>query len=285
MKKTALIFIVHLYMMSFVLLSCKDDDNANPAPPIAAACVIQSETTTSPGDISSLEYEFDEAGYLSRINRFDKFRNNTNVFETFALHVVSTKIDKFHPTSVATSYDADYLISSPFHGNVSITMDGVTTTDWNTYLFTYDTQGRLKVVSEQTPNIPNDYEWELTITYDKNDNVTSLRYDLTTGPREDVVVIEVQGYDDKPTPYAAISGWKYMINHASWNYSDPTRLIVSLSKNNPLKLQRIVKGVLKEENTMEYLYNDKGFPTQCSVALKTDIGQSSWVNTFTYQCK
>jgi len=68
-------------------------------------------------------------------------------------------------------------------------------------------------VIQHTPNTSADYEYMLTVSYDDNDNVTRLRYELITGPRDEITIIDVTGYDNHPTPYAGVTGWKFLMSN------------------------------------------------------------------------
>jgi hypothetical protein len=264
---------------------CKDDDNATP-PQATAACLIQSESTNLPGNEATWQYEYTSSGFPSKITRADKFGNVTDIIEVFSNQVTKSKILSGSPTGtvISTTYEGDYLRSLPPRSFVSITMNGVTTVNYELYIFNYDYKGRLHIISQQTPNVANDLEWELTISYNDDDNVTKLLYELLTGPRAVSTIIAVDGYDDHPTPHAGVPGWKFLMYNYTWNNYDPSPIIAALSKNNPTHYTFYSDDVQQAETTMSYVYNAEGFPVQRTNTSKNENGESSNIQTFTYQC-
>jgi hypothetical protein len=149
------------------------------------------------------------------------------------------------------------------------------------------------------------FRYELNFTYDDNDNVTQIKivYDLVRKvnvpqsgeSRIDYLQTSDEAlnitYDDKPSPYTAISKyWKFIGNDFSgfeaYNL-DKVRFWAGrcaiLSKNNPVK----ITGKLIATNgaaaadvnaTLTYQYNEKNFPV--TIALN-----GSGINSFTYNCK
>ncbi len=264
------------------ITACDKDEKISPPTPTSRSCVIKSESFTSGGSSDKRTFEYDYAGNLAVMQDFNEFDQVVRTTEMFPLYVATIEVGVFKPTKIATDYDSDYMNGSPVHGRTSFTFDGVTKTDHFIHYFTYDTQGRLITVEYVTPHVLNDNESKLTIQY-ANDNVSRLRYELTTGARDEIVVIDVEGYDDKATPYNAIKGWKYIKNLSAWQGSP--EFITSLSKNNPLKIKFYNKGTLTSEITHTYLYNDKGYPIQCNTVNKIGNNEGAWVTTYEYVCQ
>ena len=105
---------------------------------------------------------------------------------------------------------------------------------------------------------------------------------MSTGPRDNITIITVAAYDDKPNPYSTIPYWKFILPQR-WNNSEPEPLIVALSQNNPLDLN--YNNITSR--TMSYTYNEKGFPiTKTYVNKNIQTGATSTFNeTYSYTCK
>jgi hypothetical protein len=98
-------------------------------------------------------------------------------------------------------------------------------------------------------------------------------------------------YDDKPSPYAAISKyWKLIGNDISGYEAynlDKVRFWANrcaiMSKNNPVKITRKLRTVNGSPATdinaiATYQYNDKNLPVSMAV-------NGAGINAFTYNCK
>ena len=176
-------------------------------------------------------------------------------------------------------YEGSIFNALPVKLHVSITEQGITRTDIFTYFFFYDNKDRLIKIGEQTDHVIGDYEYDLSIFYDERDNVTALKYEFTTGPGT-VTTIAANGYDDKPNPFAGVKGWPFLM-HAAWDNYDPEPLFTALSKNNPLGFT-MPDGL---KRTMNYTYNDKGFPLKRINTNTNASGIYSFEETFDYQCQ
>lgn len=146
---------------------------------------------------------------------------------------------------------------------------------------------------------------ELVFTYDDHDNVTQAKiiYDYmqkVNVPQSGVSQIYYKQvsdellnvtYDDKPSPYTAISKyWKFIgedfSGFTAYNL-DKLRFWAGrcaiLSKNNPVKitgkLRQAIGLTLADINaTLTYQYNDKNLPVSTAI-------NGSGTNAFTYSCK
>jgi hypothetical protein len=149
------------------------------------------------------------------------------------------------------------------------------------------------------------FRYELNFVYDANDNVTQAKiiYDwskkTTVYPGGESRIDYKQTsdelltitYDDKPSPYTAISKyWKFIgedfSGFGAYNL-DKVRFWAGrcaiLSKNNPVKitgkLRQVAGGAPADVNAiLTYQYNDKNLPVSMAI-------NGSGVNAFTYNCK
>jgi len=187
--------------------------------------------------------------------------------------------------SLNTYYNANIFTGLPTEASQWITMDGITQSDYWNYKFSYDTKSRLIQVIESTPHVATDWEYKLSIFYNDQDNVTSLKYESITGPNT-ATMISATGYDDKPGPYSAIKNWQ-LFTHAAWNNYDPAPLFEALSKNNPLGYNITGDGVNAStmSRTMAYTYNENGFPIKRTNTNTNNAGTYSFDEVYTYQCE
>jgi len=258
-----------------------------PSPSPNAKCIITNETAGG----GSRVYEYDSQGMPLKITSYGpggspgtttNIRNNG--FETIG-------------TSPSSGYgyidDIWYMVSLfagelPYMAQVSATTDitptrplGITQVNYKQYFFFYDDKGRLNKIGEQT-NYVGDREWDLNIFYDDKNNVTGLQYVWTTGPNEVIPPVIVTGYDDKPTPYASINIWRFLMTN--WESNELEPILTALSSNNPLGY---TTGTFTR--TMAYKYNEHGFPVERS---NTNADTNSnppgatytFVQNFSYAC-
>jgi len=149
------------------------------------------------------------------------------------------------------------------------------------------------------------FRYELNFTYDANDNVTQAKiiYDwskkTTVYPGGESRIDYKQTsdelltvtYDDKPSPYTAISKyWKFIgedfSGFGAYNL-DKLRFWAGrcaiMSKNNPVKITGKLTTTggaapVDINATLTYQYNDKNLPVSMAI-------NGSGVNAFTYNCK
>ncbi|MFT3823344.1 MAG: hypothetical protein QM731_05465 [Chitinophagaceae bacterium] len=79
--------------------------------------------------------------------------------------------------------------------------------------------------------------------------------------------ITYKGYDDKPSPYSAVAGYRYI----SWQWAYPWQFYFSMSKHNPtqiieesLNTTTMVWSVYSQSD-LTYTYNDQGYPSQVKI--------------------
>lgn len=281
MKLTFKFTIVAVAAASILSSACKDDDNQT-TPSKPAACRVIKEYKTGTLDYTAYEYEGD---LPKKIVGYNEVEIPETTLEVLALEVRKTSNPSGFRTVLSTHYESDYLRVSPSSASISITYDNITTTDANTFLYRYDNKGRMVEVIQQTPNVTADNEYILTISYDDNDNVIRLRYDPFTGLREEITIIDVSGYDNNPTPYAGVTGWKYLMSNFTWNNHDPLPVILALTKNNPGTYHLFYKGDEKFSASFTYEYNDDGFPVRRDHVNKNETSESRFSTAYEYECK
>jgi hypothetical protein len=159
-----------------------------------------------------------------------------------------------------------------------------TLVNYYTYSFFYNAKNQLEKVSEQTSNIVGDWEYDLSINYNDQGNVQALQYKTTSGPNQVIPPVSVTAYDDKPTPYAGIRSWPFLMINFAWNNYDPEPLLTALSKNNPLNYSTGT-GASLFTRAMAYTYNSDGFPTERKNTNKNASGEYTFLQTFSYDCK
>ena len=107
------------------------------------------------------------------------------------------------------------------------------------------------------------------IYYDDNDNVRNIMYLPLTGPRVYSPIVTIEGYDDKPSPYAADPLiWRFTQQMMRWSYFGDFRMISTLCKNNPGKITVDYGSDYPASKTVDeisYQYNDQGMPTVATV--------------------
>ena len=281
--KRAASSILSITLFISVTVSCKKD-TVNPIVP-SNACVLQEEYTGLVGNQAVWEYAYDKSGNLITINH--NYPNGTpiTIMDVGSAGCVESKVvpPGSDPVITELRYEGD-MSGSPTKAFLSITLDGITRVNYKTFFFFYDSKGRLYLVGEQTDNIIGDLEWDLHIFYNDQDNVTGLSYEITTGPTGGSV-INVEAYDDKPTPYAGIKSWRFLLNHWAWDNYDPEPILTALSKNNPLDYA-LNKGTPGQYlRTMTYEYNENGFPLRRINTNKNASGEYTFEQTFAYECR
>jgi hypothetical protein len=269
-----------LFLAIFILaLGC--DKSKTPSPVgMVAQCVIQNETTSLSGNAASWKYEYDSKGMPLKITKY-----GSNNAEVSALTVNFDSV--VNAAGVAKSvmrYDVDLSLKKlPATVQVSATdPEGVVQHNYKQYIFSYDDKSRLVTVREKTTWV-GDAEWNLTITYNDKNNVTELLYEWVEGPVTGTVSIAAADYDDKPTPYASMPAWKFLMNNFAWDNYDPEPVLTALSSNNPLGYS-FGTGDNFFSRTMTYTYNEQGFPLARINTNKNKNGEYTFTQTFSYAC-
>jgi hypothetical protein len=268
-----------LFILFLTLFACQKDDDSSPVAVVVAACRIQKEMTD---DGHSLLYSYDDDGNPTKIESYNPYYM-THVLNVLSNGMSIAEVNKLHPMTFTTYYGVGFLTALPDVALISVTMDSVTQVNWKTYFFHYDFRGRLVRVGEETENVQGDDEWELLITYNEQDNVIKMVYRLTTGTLNVSTVIVVDGHDHHQTPYAGVKGYKFLT--LNWDNSDSWPIITALSKNNPTRYRLIVNEVESMEVSIEYEYNEQGFPLVRTVTNRNDAGQRTYRLTYEYACQ
>lgn len=272
MKKIFSLSMLAVCIVAFI--SCKKENNSTT--PTTAKCKPLTESSNLVGNNVSYTYSYNTDGTLANIS-YPPY-NMAVGYNATSLTYPATYTPGLTDSS-NTGYTGNIYTGSPTKATVFLTINGVTIRNYMIYTFSYDSKGRLIKVIETTPNIANDDEYQLTVTYNDQDNVTQLKYENYTGTAY-VANINATGYDDKPSPYSGIKNWPFLM-HAGWSNYDPAPLFEALSKNNPLGYS----GDVTVTRTMEYTYNDNGFPIKRVNTNKNSSGTYSFDETYTYQCE
>lgn len=272
-----IVHITALLLLILIVTGCKKTGGSPPAVQ-TAQCRPVKEFTTLSGNEASYEYTYSNDGKVTMIKNYYPYHVIKD--STIVGDKTTANYKAEWPYSI---WVADYSNSFdllPYKTQLAVTEGTITRTDQFTYFFFYDSKNRLCRVGEQTDLVVGDNEYDLVISYNDQDNVTALRYEFTTGPRT-VTTIAATGYDDKPTPFAAIKNWPFIM-HAAWDNYDPEPLFTALSKNNPLGY--IMPDGFKRE--MSYTYNSNGFPIKRANTNISASGETySFDETFEYECQ
>lgn len=267
---------------AFVIIMIGCDKDNTPTPIAQGNCLLAQEVLNNSEE--TLKFEYDEQGNPSFVRRFDRYGTESETYTTYSNQIRHDYEVSSSPVVVTIEYwNADIFTRLPALAYMSLTQGGETKVHYQTFIFSYDDKGRLKKVSQQTENIPNDFEYDLDIHYDDNDNVTVLQYEVTTGPHE-LTGISVERYDDKPSPFTGVKGYLFLMINYSWNNSDPGPIIAALSKNNPLDYT-LGEGATKWEREMVYKYNEEGYPIERKSTNRHENGEHTFIDTFSYTCK
>lgn len=276
-QKTLTLFFAIVGLM--LLLGC--DKSTAPSPVgVNTQCIIQNETTALSGNAASWKYEYDPQGMPLKIT---KYGTNDIVLSSTAVARDSV-VKSTEAAKLVMRYDADLSLKKlPTVAQISITNSGgIVQANYMQYYFFYDDKSRLTKISERTV-FAGDGEWDLTISYNDQNNVTELRYEWVTGPITGTTSITVTAYDDKPSPYAAMPMWKFLMNNFAWDNYDPEPVLTALSSNNPLNYS-FGTGDNLFSRTMTYTYNEQGFPLARINTNKNKNGEYTFNQTFSYTC-
>jgi len=305
-----------------ILHGCGKPNN-NPIPPPAntAGCAITGDVDEALG---SRIFEYDDKGLLVKMTGPNYY------YGPFVRTITSAKaVDAYPSSSVdgnGNHYNGNINITYSYTGGSGNIYDGnpeylhesfVASNPPNAskrdslYQFEFDDAKKHLTTVLIATNGSKDangftlFRYELNFTYDAHDNVTQVKilYDYErkfSVPQTGETRIDYQQtsdellnitYDDKPSPYTAISKyWKFIGEDFSGFIAynlDKLRFWAGrcaiMSKNNPLK----ITGKLKQgfdptpldiNATLTYQYNGKGFPVSMAI-------NSAGVNAFTYNCK
>lgn len=263
-----------------VFTSCTKDSISNTTPTTAKCKPLTESSNFNAGNVT-YTYSYNTDGTLANISYPP---NNMAVNYNATLITYPSRTTTL-TDSLNTAYDANIYTGLPTKATQFLTLDGITYRNYMVFTFSYDLKNRLAKVIETTPNVANDVEYQLTIIYNDQDNVSQLKYESFNGPAF-FIAINATGYDDKPSPYLGIKNW-YLSMHASWNNYDPAPILEALSKNNLLGFNITGDGVNAStvSRTMAYTYNENGFPLIRTNTNKNNSGTYSFDETYTYQCK
>ncbi len=265
-----------------VMSACKK--NAAPVTPTIplAKCIIKLEATTLAGNEKTWQYEFDATGKPTVIK---VLRPNGSEEGS---HQIGTNSTRYDFGTVGNYRILKYEVSDMFRelpakAFVSPNINGILSVNYYTYFFFYNASKQLIKVGQQTDFVIGDAEYDLNISYNAQGNVSALQYVWTTGPNQVIAPITVTAYDDKPTPYAGVKSWEYLLVNFNWDNFDPEPIITALSNNNPLNYSK-GSGTDLFTREMVYTYNNDGFPTERKNTNRNANGIYTFVQTFTYNC-
>ena len=257
---------------------------SNPTPSIpSSACVLMSASKSGGGGFLT-DYQYGSDGRLIaiRYKPSSGTKDSAAVADMSIVHYYTGTLGL--PAYSATTYTGDdpgrdmsLFIGSPQESHSGFNDGKDTFTDVRTFYFGYDGKGRINEVKEETPNVVGDYEYDLFISYDANDNVSQLQLKYTTGPNQTLTMTPA-GYDDKVNPFSDTKGGRFIFSN--WDYAQT--LFTSLSKHNCLGYQ-----VGDTKITTTYTYNEQNYPlVQTDVNYNSYSGQTGTTNiTYQYVCK
>ena len=267
-----------LVLLLLLAASCGKDKPAAPATP-NTSCKPTGFSSNEGGNFTSDVFTYGADGNVSMIKHY--LQNVLRTTERVSANATSTTQPATVRAGLTDSfnvyYDADIFSHLPASARVWITLDGITQVDYKYYAYLYDSKNRLVKVKESTPHILTDYEYDLQIAYNDQDNVTALTFVSTTGPAG-TTTIQATGYDNKPNPYSGIKNWSFIMQK-DWTNYDPGPVMTALSKNNPTGYT--YNGYTR---TSVFTYNDKGFPVTIVHTNSTLSGSASFTENYTYLC-
>jgi len=297
----------------------KPNNNPIPDPVNTAGCVITSDVEQSLG---SRLFEYDDKGYLTKMTGPNYY------YGPFVETITSAKVVDNYPTqsvtgngthlsgTINTTYTFSGGSGNVYDGDPEI-MHQLFTASNPPYSIKRDTLFQFKYQDAKkhltTVAMPGNglqdsegytlFRVELNFTYDDNDNVSQVKivynyYQVIKQPGESHTYVKQVSddllnitYDDKPSPYSAISKyWKFVggdfLGFDAYNL-DKLRYWAGrcaiLSKNNPVKItgklrQAFGTPLMDINANLTYEYNEKGFPVSTAI-------NGSGANAFTYTCK
>lgn len=264
--------LLFFLIVSATAVSCGGDDN-DPSPGESFNdCVPLQFVSNLPGNYAKYDFTYTDG-------------KPTKVTLSNAYFVVSTRTITYDGDAIVKVTEAaeEHTVETTYHfasGDQPVRSD--VTLDGNfvwSFIFGYS-GNKLTTVTYSTPHLDTDWEWQLTVTYNGDADVTKLDYEFLTGPSAGShSVITVDAYDDHPNPYAKLPMWKFMMNR-SWDNYDPETLLVALSQHNPMDYTFPTSS-----RTYTYTYNAENFPTERTATTTAAGGTSSFNETFTYACE
>lgn len=311
-----------LFILLINMYGCgKPTDDPQPDPVESAGCAITSDVDQALG---VRNFEYDDKGLLVKVTAPNYY------YGTFIRTIAPDKaVDAYPSASVdgqGNHYSGTINITYKYTGGSGNIYDGNPEFlhEWfvasnppsaynrdSLYQFRYNDEKKHLTMVLLPGNNALDagsftfFRAELVFAYDANDNVTQVKivYDFMR-----TVIVNPGGisridymqktdetlnisYDDKPSPYTAISKyWKFIgedfSGYGAYNL-EKLRFWIGrcaiLSKNNPVKitgkLRQAYGADLADVNaTMTYQYNEKNFPVSMAI-------NGSGTNAFTYNCK
>jgi hypothetical protein len=313
-----------MFSLLITMYGCGKPSN-NPTPPVVniAACTIASDVDEALG---LRNFEYDDKGLLIKMTGpnyyygpFVRTITSAKAVDAYPTSSVDGQGNHYNGTiNIAYSYtggSGNIYDGNPefMHQVFKSSSEPLGISSDSLYQFKYDDAKKhltsvLIVVPFSGYKDANGFwliRYELNFTYDANDNVTQVKivYDFerkisvpqTGESRYDYLQTSDEAlnitYDDKPSPYAAISKyWKFIGNDFSgfeaYNL-DKVRFWAGrcaiLSKNNPVKITgKLITtngAAAAEVNAiLTYQYNEKNFPV--TVAMN-----GAGINSFSYNCK
>jgi hypothetical protein len=312
-------------LIAFLLITLygcgKPSNIPNPTPVNPTGCAIATDIDQALG---VRQFEYDDKGFLVKMTGpnyyygpFVRTISSTKVVDAYPSAAVDGNGNHFYG-NINITYVYPGGSGNIYDGNPAFMSEVFTATNPpnsykrdSTYQFVYDDAKKhlTTVLLAGSGSTDADgfvlFRYELNFVYDANDNVTQAKiiYDwskkTTVYPAGESRIDYKQTsdelltitYDDKPSPYTAISKyWKFIgedfSGFGAYNL-DKLRFWAGrcaiLSKNNPLK----ITGKLRNINdttpqpvnaTLTYQYNEKDLPISMAI-------NGSGINNFTYNCK
>lgn len=262
-------------LLCICIFSACDKSSTSPSTPATAKCKPLIESSNFNGGNVTYTYTYNTDGTIANI----KYPPYNMVIKYTGTSLTYPARTTGFTDSSNTGYTGNIYTGSPTTATQFVTIDGITIRNYMIFNFSYDSKNRLTKVIQTTPNVANDAEYQLTIIYNDQDNVSQLKYESYNGPAF-LVAINATGYDDKPSPYTGIKNW-HLFMHAGWNNYDPAPIFEALSKNNPLGFN----GDVSVTRAMAYTYNDNGYPIKRVNTNTNSSGTSTFEEIYTYQCE
>ncbi len=225
MKKVYPLLMLVYFIAIFT--SCTKDNISNTTPTTAKCKPLTESINFNAGNVT-YTYSYNTDGTLANIS----YPPNNMAVNYNAAFITYPARTTTLTNSLNTAYDANIYKGLPTKATQFLILDGITYRNYMVFTFSYDLKNRFAKIIETTPNVANDVEYQLTIIYNDQDNVSQLKYESYNGPAF-LVAINAMGYEDKPSPYSGIKNW-HLSMHAGWNNYDPAPILEALSKNNLL---------------------------------------------------